>query len=129
VKRTETTIAAALFTSDCDDPPTFVRLDTERPERVGLCEVVGELPSRSFVARLIEARPVVDPADDLSGKVAEWHDSDVAEAMKHPLRVYRVRVVAELEELSQDEAQRWVAEAKARDEARLASEQQTKGGE
>lgn len=124
-KRVETEIAAAFFTADYDEPPGFVRLDTEHPDYVGLPEMLGgEKPNRPDVLALIERAPVLDPEDHLSPKMIAWHKERADAARSQPLRVYRVRVVAELEELPQDEAERWVAEALARDVARS-----TKDGE
>lgn len=125
MKRTETEIKAAFFTADVDEPPGFVRLDTEHPDYVGLPEMLGgEKPNKPCVLALIEAPPVVDPNDQFSRRMLEWHDEKTSEARARPLCVYRVRVVTEYELLPQDEAERWVAEALARDVARS-----TKDGE
>lgn len=116
MKRIETVIPAALFTCDYDEWPRLVPLDGG--QHVTPCDLLGVKPDRPDVLALIEARPVADPADSWAARFVEWHDEKLENAQKLPLRVLRVRVIAEVEELPEDEARRWIAEAKARDEER-----------
>lgn len=116
MKRNEIVIPAALFIADYTTPDTLVRLDTEHPEHVYLSSLLTGLETqRDEIEAHVSARPRVHADDPFSKRLADSHDATIAHTVP---RVYRVRLVAEYEELPADEAARWVADARARDEGR-----------
>ncbi len=108
-KRAELELPAALFLTGYDGCRYLVRLDTDHHQYLDLSDVLGgERPQGDVVTSLVEARPIPEAGDP------SLHDERVAEAPE-PI-VWRLKIVAEYQQLSPEESRRWILEARARDE-------------
>lgn len=114
-KRTETVIPAAMIVRERWNT-MIVRLDKDGPFYMRMGDLLGEKGGPMEMPVLAEAPPSLKDLERWEAmEELEQYEEHVKEASEHPLRVFRVKVTSELEQLSDADAKSWVDECRARD--------------